>query len=290
MPLSRRQFLRRAFWSTVTLSLGGTAYTRLIEPHRVQVTHHDIPLPGLARALDGVTIAQLTDLHRSALVDRPYLERCVRRANALHPDLIVFTGEYLTHGRNERSRVAYGDDDPADLIRDCAACMAQAQARHGVFASLGNHDLWYDGNIVTRTIESAGIPVLRNKNTTVSISGAPLPVVGLGDLWTEGLNFPTAFAGIETPAIVLMHNPDGFEHWSQPGNHLILAGHTHGGQVNLPVLGAPVVPSFYGQKYAQGLFHRDGTTMYVNRGVGVIWPGVRLNCRPEISVFHLRSV
>jgi predicted MPP superfamily phosphohydrolase len=269
--------------------VGGTAYTTVIEPHWIGISHLHVKLLGLPRPLEGVTVAQLTDLHRSTLVSRSYLERCVRQASALKPDLIVFTGDYLTHGRSERASSVYADDDPAELVRDCATCMAQAKARYGVFASLGNHDHWYDAAAVTRAIESAGIPVLRNKGTTVKINGAPLPVVGLGDLWTEGVNQPAAFAGVETPAIVLMHNPDGFENWSQPGNHLILAGHTHGGQVNLPLVGAPVVPSLYGQKYVQGLFRRGDTTMYVNRGIGVIWPGVRFNCPPEIAVFHLHS-
>lgn len=281
MKLTRRQFLRRAFWSTAALGLGGAAYTKLIEPHRVQVSHVNVPLPGLPRALDGLTVAQLTDLHHSALVSRPYLQRCINRVNALAPDLIVFTGDYLTDD---------GSEDPATLVHESAECLAGARARYGVFASLGNDDHWFDGDLVTKLIERAGVPVLRNQNTTVTIRGAPFPVVGLGDLWTEHVDFQKAFAGIsDLPALVLMHNPDTFEHWPRPGTHLILAGHTHGGQVNLPMFGAPVVPSRYGQKYAQGLFRRGDSTMYVNRGLGVLWPGVRFNCRPEIALFHLHS-
>lgn len=281
MNLTRRQFLRRAFLSTATLGLGGAAYATLVEPHRIQTNHIHVTLPGLARALDGVTVAQITDLHRSSLVSRRYLERCVAIANRLEPDLIVFTGDSLTDD---------GSDDPATLAGDTASCLGQARARHGVLAALGNHDHWFDADVVTKLIERAGIPVLRNQNTTVTINGAPLPVVGLGDLWTEGVEFQKAFTGIDDlPALVLMHNPDTFEHWPRPGSHLVLAGHTHGGQVNLPVFGAPVVPSRYGQKYAQGLFRRDDTAMYVNRGLGVLWPGIRFNCRPEIAVFHLHS-
>ena len=281
MKCTRRQFLRRAFWSTTALGIGGAAYTKLIEPHRVQVSHIHVVLPGLARALDGVTVAQITDLHRSSLVSRHYIEHCVATANRLAPDLIVFTGDTLTDD---------GSADPAALVSDTAACLGQAQARHGVYASLGNHDHWFDADLVTKLIERAGVPVLRNQSTTVNINGARLPLVGLGDLWTEGVDFQKAFAGVnDQPALVLMHNPDTFEHWPRSGAHLVLAGHTHGGQVNLPFFGAPVVPSRYGQKYAQGLFRSGDTVMYVNRGLGVLWPGVRLNCRPEISVFHLRS-
>jgi predicted MPP superfamily phosphohydrolase len=288
VKLTRRQFLRRAFWSTAAFGLGGTAYVTLIEPHRVQISHLSIPLPGLPRALDGVTIAHLTDLHRSTLVSRRYLAHCVATVNRLAPDLIVFTGDYLTHARSERARFAYGTVDPSELARECADCMGQARARYGVFATLGNHDHWFDAKVVTAHIERAGIPVLRNQTVTATVRGAPLPVVGLGDLWTEGVNFHQAFAGIaDGPAVVLMHNPDAFEHWPRNGADLVLAGHTHGGQVNLPLVGPPIVPSRYGQKYAQGLFRRGNATLYVNRGLGVLWPGVRFNCRPEIAVFHL---
>jgi hypothetical protein len=287
--LTRRQFIRRAFWSTATLSVTGTVYSTLIEPQRVNITHTAVPLPRLPRALDGLTIAHLTDLHRSTLVSREYLAHCVARVNALTPDLVLATGDYLTHGRSQRGQLIYGDHSEADaLAADCAQCLGQARARYGVFASLGNHDHWFNATAVTQHLERAGISVLRNQNTTLTVHGTPLPIVGLGDLWTEGINFQKAFAGIaETPAVVLMHNPDAFEHWPRAGSHLILAGHTHGGQVVLPVLGSPIVPSQYGQKYAQGLFRREDTFMYVNRGLGLIWPGVRFNCRPEIAILHL---
>jgi predicted MPP superfamily phosphohydrolase len=160
-----------------------------------------------------------------------------------------------------------------------------------VFASLGNHDHWFDAGKITRLIQDAGLPVLRNENTITLIDGEPLPIVGLGDLWTEGVDMTRAFAGVEGPfALVLMHNPDTFEDWSQPGSHLILSGHTHGGQVNIPWIGPPIVPSQYGGKYASGLFHRGRSQMYVNRGVGALFPPVRFNCRPEISIFHLQRV
>ncbi len=288
VKLSRRQFLRGAFWSAASLGFGATGYITFIEPHRVQINHIPVAWPGLPRALDGVTVAHLSDLHRSTLVSRRYLENCVAVVNRLAPDLVVFTGDYLTHARSERARFAYGDADPSELARECAECMGKVRARHGVFATLGNHDHWFDAKAVTAHVERAGVPVLRNQSVTATVRGAPLPVVGLGDLWTEGVNFHKAFAGLgDGPVLVLMHNPDAFEHWPRRGPELVLAGHTHGGQVNLPLVGPPIVPSRYGQKYAQGLFRRGDAVMYVNRGLGVLWPGVRFNCRPEIAVFHL---
>lgn len=282
MPLTRRQFFRRAFWSATACGFGGAAYSTFVEPHRLAVTQHHLRLAGWPRALDGLTVAHLTDLHRSKIISRDYLQRCIARTNALQPDLLLVTGDYLTQEH-------YGDRAAAEaLVADVADCLGQARARYGVFASLGNHDHWFDGDTVTRHLQNAGIPVLRNQNNAVSINGTWLPVIGLGDLWTEGVDETKAFAGVpDAPALVLMHNPDTFEHWSRPGSHLILSGHTHGGQVNLPLIGPPVVPSRYGAKYAHGLFRRDATYMYVSRGVGMISPGVRFNCRPEIAYFRL---
>jgi predicted MPP superfamily phosphohydrolase len=272
------------------LATGGVIYPYFIEPWRVAVNHIPIRIPELPAAWNGLTIAHLTDLHRSRYVSGQYLQDCVARANALNPDLIVFTGDYLTEGRTRRGLLVYGDHhDAATYVKDSARCIGQARARHGVFASLGNHDHWFDADTVTREIEAAGVPVLRNRPAFVKINGETLPIVGLGDLWTEGVNFSQGFAGVNHPyAIVLMHNPDSFEHWPQPGHHLILAGHTHGGQVNIPFYGPPVVPSRYGMKYAQGLHQRGTAQMYVNRGLGLVFPVVRFNCRPEIAVLHLQ--
>jgi predicted MPP superfamily phosphohydrolase len=115
-----------------------------------------------------------------------------------------------------------------------------------------------------------------------------LAVVGLGDYWTEGVKVNRAFGRLDLPvALVLMHNPDFFPLWRRPGTNVILAGHTHGGQVTLPWLGTPLVPSMFGRKYVRGLFRRGDTWMYVNRGLGVVAPPVRLNCPPEITLIHL---
>ncbi len=289
MNLSRRHFLLRLGCAGAALATGSVGYAWAVEPHRVQVTRHRLTVPGLPPRWQGVTIAHLTDLHRSRYVSAEYLAACVARTNALQPDLIMITGDYLTHARNARGRAVYGEELTGEqLTADCAAILGKARARFGMFASLGNHDHWFNAAVVTRHLESVGIPVLRNAHQPVRINGELLPVVGLGDLWTEGVDTERAFAGVDAPfAIVLMHNPDTFEHWSRPGAHLILAGHTHGGQINLPLIGPPVVPSRYGAKYAHGLFRRGDTQMYVSRGIGAIYPPVRFNCRPEIALFTL---
>jgi predicted MPP superfamily phosphohydrolase len=291
--ISRRKFLKRLILSTALAGAGGAFYSAVVEPRLVHVRRMRIPVQRLPKALDGLTIAHLTDLHRSRVISAEFLAKCIVMANGLSPDIMVFTGDYLTHHDHfgRLGDLFLGERlPPAEFARQCAECMSRARAKHGVFASLGNHDHWFDANVVTKTIESAGIPVLRNENRTVQINGEPLAIVGLGDLWTEGVNITRAFRNVDsTFSIVLMHNPDSFEHWPREGSHLILAGHTHGGQVNIPLLGPPLVPSRYGQRYAHGLFVRGETHMYVNSGLGMIPPAVRFNCPPEIALLQLQK-
>jgi uncharacterized protein len=291
--ITRRKFFKRLFWSSTLVLTGGAFYSSSVEPRCVQIRRLRLPIPRLPGALNGLTVAHLTDLHRSRVVSAEFLAKCIDMANALLPDIIVFTGDYLTHDDHSGflGKFLFGERlPPTELTRQCAACMSRARARHGVFASLGNHDNWFDANVVTKIVESVGIPVLRNASQTVRINGEPLAIVGLGDLWTEGVDMTRAFRNVDSPVpVVLMHNPDSFEHWSREGSHLILAGHTHGGQVNIPFIGPPIVPSRYGQKYAHGLFERGHAHMYVNSGLGMIPPPVRFNCPPEIALFHLQK-
>lgn len=282
MNVSRRTFLKWSVRAAAASIVGSGVYAGYIEPHRVRVTRLAVAVPQLPAAWRGLRVAHLTDLHRGAVVSRAYLAECIAAANAAPPDLIALTGDYLTdHGDGQQQVRAY--------VRDVAECVAQARARYGVFASLGNHDHWFDAEYVTDALREAGATVLRNENRSVTVNGAALPVVGLGDLWTEPPEFVRAFAGVgEGFALVLMHNPDSFHEWRQPGSQLILSGHTHGGQVNVPLFGPPVVPSRYGPLYAQGWFRRGDAQMYVSRGVGMISPAVRFNCAPELPVFELQ--
>lgn len=293
MKFSRRQLIR----ATWTLGFAGLGYSWLVEPAWVEISRVRVPIHKLPRSFEGLTIAQLSDLHRSTVVGASYLEHCVELANALQPDIMVFTGDYLTHALKGSLKGYLVYDAPYDshdkvpeLLRDVTRIIGRARAKLGVFAVLGNHDHWYDGNAVTLALQAAGAAVLRNAATEVRVGGEPLPIVGLGDVWTDGADCRRAFAGVNAPfTLTLMHNPDLFEEWPQPGAHLILAGHTHGGQVELPVVGQPFVPSRYGQKYARGLCRNGDAVMYVNRGVGHIFPPMRFNCRPEISLFQLTA-
>jgi uncharacterized protein len=297
--VTRRTFLKRLLWSSALVAAGGVAYPTLVEPRFARVRRIPVVIQGLPSAFHGLTIAHLTDLHRSRVVSSNYISDCIATASALAPDLMVFTGDYLTMGTHISKRhqvIRFVQSffketaPPAEMVHDCALCMSQSRAKFGVFASLGNHDNWYDGAAVAKAIESVGIPVLRNASQTIRINGEPLAIVGLGDYWTDGVDVVTAFRNVDTPfSLVLMHNPDSFEDWWRPGSHLILSGHTHGGQIDIPFYGPVHVPSQYGQKYAHGLFARGDTHMYVNRGIGVIPPPVRFNCPPEIALLQLQK-
>jgi hypothetical protein len=298
--ITRRTFLKRLLWSSAIAGAGGFAYSTLIEPRFAHVRRIPVVIQGLPAAFNGLTIAHLTDLHRSRVIGSEYLSECIATANALAPDLMVFTGDYLTVGHHLSRHYPHigrliqflykETSPPAEMVHACAQCMSQSRAKYGVFASLGNHDNWYGGDAVATAIESVGIPVLRNASQTIRINGEPLSIVGLGDYWTDGVDVVRAFRNVDTPfSLVLMHNPDSFEDWWQKGSHLILAGHTHGGQIVIPFYGPPHVPSHYGQKYAHGLFVRGETQMYVNRGVGMIAPPVRFNCPPEIALLQLQK-
>lgn len=271
--------------------VGGVTYPTMIEPWRLRISRFRVPLPGLSRGFDGFRIVHLTDLHSSRHVSADYLRRCIDTVNALAPDLVVLTGDYLTFGRNARGTFFYGDRaEGAGHLETCRAILAGVRARHGLLATLGNHDHWFDPDRVAASLQQAGLRVLRNEAYMLQQDGCVLPVVGLEDLWSGRLDCDRAFRGIQEPtALVLMHNPDLFETWNRPGIHLILAGHTHGGQVNLPWVGPPLVPSRYGARYAHGWFRRGQSQMYVSAGIGLIYPPVRFNCRPEIAVFELEK-
>jgi predicted MPP superfamily phosphohydrolase len=267
---------------------GATAvYARHIEPFWPVVERRDMDLPGLDRRLVGRKILHLSDLHvaRNASID--YLRRELRRASKLHPDLIVMTGDYITHGRSI----------DLDMLR---ALLGELRARLGIWAVLGNHD-WGavqphrnrgSARIAERIVgvlEDKGVHVLQDAATRIEDRGAVLQLVGLDDLWGSPCDVEAAFADVDPalPTILLTHNPDaidlvGARHW-----HWMLSGHTHGGQVRVPLWGALRLP-VRNRQYDAGLFTLGERRLYVNRGLGYLVQ-VRFNCRPEMTLFTLTA-
>lgn len=268
------------------------AYATQIEATWLEVTRRDVVLPRLPAALDGLRIAHLTDFHRSSIVSSEYLARCVATAIAERPDMIVMTGDFVT----KRSR----------CIADLTPLLAPLSAPHGVYAILGNHDAYAGARAVAAAVEASGACLLRNRHQRVEVNGAGLWVAGIDSPdheqyrltpmrradWAQVYRrfLDTALRGIPRDGfrLLLAHNPDLIRDAARCGVDLMLSGHTHGGQVRLPFLGATVVPSRYGHRYAAGLFRVEGAALYVSRGLGTVRFPLRFLCRPELAILTLR--
>lgn len=255
-------------------------YARRIEPSWLELAQVEISLPGLPAGFDGVRVAHLTDLHRGAMVPLSTIEAAFELALAQQPDLILLTGDYVT-----------GD---ADYAAELVPLLRGLSAPLGVFAVLGNNDHWTDSLEVARQIRSGGVSLLMNTGAQLMRGGSALWLAGVDDVWIGRADLGSALTGAsgEAPALLLAHEPDFADTVaaSPEGERVLLqlSGHTHGGQVRLPGGGAPYLP-YLGRKYPYGLYRVGAMQLYVCRGVGLSWPGVRVNCRPEVALLTLRA-
>jgi len=249
----------------------------VVEPGRLVVRHVRVEPPGWPEAWNGLRIAALADIHAgSPHVDAAKLGELVDVVNSEQPDLVVLLGDYVIRG------VLGGHFIPPEVT---AEKLAGLKARLGVVAVLGNHDWWYDGNRVSRALNTAGIRVLENSAVRFEAQGQGLWIAGLADPWTRTPQIDRTLERIPQGEAVIMlsHNPDVFPDIPTRVG-LTLAGHTHGGQVVLPVLGRLVVPSRFGQRYAAGLIEEDGHDLFVSSGIGTSILPVRIGAPPEVSV------
>ena len=276
LELSRRQFLTGVAAAPLVAISATSAYARFIEPYRYEVSETDIFLRDLPERFEGFRITQLTDVHHSRLVGIEEVRRIVDLANLTKPDLIALTGDYTTSYRR--------------YIEPCAAALGELNAPEGVWAVLGNHDHYTDPELTTRALVRNRIAVLNNANTTLRRGSDVLQLSGIDDWSWAGTNWPRALYGLDQnrPTVLLSHQPRVLDFAESERVGLILSGHTHGGQIDLPLLGPPARFATAELKYAQGLFRRGETQLYVSRGTGVIGLPVRLGVRPEIAVLRLR--
>lgn len=279
MP-TRRQFVAAALTGVASVPVLTVLYAWWIEPHWLEVTHHDLPVAFLPGELAGKTLVQLSDLHIGPKVDDQYVIRTFQRVAALQPDFVAVTGDWITYR------------GPAQFDQLQRLLGHLPRGRLGTVGILGNHDYgfgWRMSNVADRVsaiVRAAGVALLRNE--AVRLSG--LQFVGLDDLW--GPRFdprPVLTAhGADGATLVLSHNPDSADRevWGIYGGW-ILAGHTHGGQCKPPFLPPPLLP-VQNKRYTSGVFGlSDGRTLYISRGVGHFLP-VRFNVRPEVTVFRLQ--
>jgi predicted MPP superfamily phosphohydrolase len=272
---SRREFLRLSFGAAALSPAGVFAYGAAIGKEHYEIVERSVTLPRLSPRLNGLRLVQLTDIHVSNFMKQAKLEWYLRAVNDLHPDIVALTGDFI--------------DSSPHFIPACAAALEKLDARHGVFACLGNHDYWVGAQRVVKALEAAGIHVLRNEARTLSLQGTQLNIAGVDDPWRGKPDFDQAMSmtNPNAPTIMLCHQPDLFPEVVQRGIDLTLAGHHHGGQVKLQFLGIALSPAHLISEFVEGLYVRGGSLLYVSRGIGITGPPVRLNASPEITLLHL---
>jgi len=273
--ISRRKFLKRTLWAGLGVGVAAAGYP-VVETRRLRITRRTVDVPRLPEPFSGMTVAILADIHHGPLVGLGFVRRIVRETNGLAPDVIALVGDYVYRGRR--------------YIEPCGAELARLRARLGVCSVLGNHDHWDGAAEVRSALADANIRRLDNDGVWLEKDGARLRVCGVGDLWEDEQDLDAALGDCrdDETALLLCHNPDYVEGLRDRRVGLVLCGHTHGGQVSIPFVGPPIVPSRYGKKYAAGLVRTPHTQVYVSRGLGTISVPVRFNCRPEIVFLTLR--
>ncbi len=280
--LSRREFLRKGIWvGAGTVALGG--YAGLYEPNHILTKTVDVPIRNLPEALAGIRVVQISDIHYGDFLGRSHLENVVRIANDLRPELIVVTGDFVTSGGSRRTRHGAIEAEP------CAKLLGGLRAPSGIFAVLGNHDVLSDPRFVTAALEAQGIRVLRNASVPIERDGNRLWLAGVDDVLGHGARVDATLRGIplNEPVVALVHEPDFADVLCNYKVDLQLSGHSHGGQVRIPFLGAPILPEL-AKKYPLGMYRVRGMQLYTNPGVGLIALPFRFNCPPEITAFNLR--
>jgi len=275
--MDRRNFLKLAA-AGAAAGLGaaalGAGWATLIEPNWPAVEQIDVTLPRLPARLEGLRVAQLSDLHISSYTTAGDIERAAALAMRQSPDVIVLTGDFIW-----REVWQYAEElvEPLRTLR----------APLGVYAVLGNHDHWEDAALATRVLAEAGVTLLLNQAVRLE-TDAPLWLAGLDDVWERKHDMAAALAGApdDECKLLLVHEPDYADEAARYPVDLQLSGHSHGGQINLPGYGRPVLP-YLGRKYPAGLYQVGPLALYTNRGIGVIAPPVRFNCPPEVTLLTL---
>jgi uncharacterized protein len=280
-PRTKRKICRRLFGGAVALLLlliGSWVYATKIEPNWVDIHYVPLTLPRLDPAFDGYKIAQITDVHADSWMTEARLHHIVSLINALQPDAVALTGDYVTHSADRYA--------PA-----LTAAFQQFAPKDVTVAVLGNHDQWSSPEVIRRMLKQSQIEDISNGVVTIRRQNALLHLAGVDDVWTghDRLDLVLEQLPEAGAAVLLAHEPD-FADTSAATDRfdLQISGHSHGGQISFPVWGAPHLPR-YAYNYPSGRYQVGTMIQYTNRGIGMVSPRVRFNCRPEIAVFVLQA-
>ena len=265
--MTRRTFILRG---ALALALAGVTGFSLAEARRLQVTEKTICLPGLPMAFQGLRVVLISDIHHGIFFPLSYVRKIVSLSNSLSPDLVLLLGDYAYHDRR--------------YIPEVMKELSALKSELGVYAILGNHDIRMSRELTSLELKRNGLKELTNSGVALERGGQAIYLAGLDDLQTGKPDLKRALGDCQENgfAILMSQSPDVIDEIRDRRVRFVVAGHTHGGQVCLPVIGSPIVPSHYGQKYRAGLVDGPQVNGYVTCGAGAVFPPIRLGCPPEI--------
>jgi uncharacterized protein len=274
----RRDVVKLSAVSMATIGAGCLGYGTLVREH-VEISRVDVKIENLPAEFNGLTMAQMSDIHHGLYTGLDFIHRCVELVNSLSPDLIALTGDFTFAGSN--------------YIEPCCEALKGLKARIGVYSVLGNHDYYAGAGRVARALRNAGFDLLIDAKDGIEHRGSKLWLIGVDDFYYGTTDIYRLMRGLlqSEPKIVLSHNPDFIEEFAVAEKHidLMISGHTHGGQIRFPLIGAPQISSGYGQRYAIGMNRKNKMQVYTTRGIGTILLPARFNCPPEIVLYTLRQ-
>ncbi|HMH15130.1 MAG TPA: metallophosphoesterase [Edaphobacter sp.] len=284
-PDQPSRFTRRKFLVGSGVAAAGlTLYSGEIARHNLDTVHQTIGIKDLPSPFHGYRIVQLSDIHLDEFTEPFFLEHVVHKVNALAPDLVLLTGDFITRGSLTFVASTHAAHRCAEILSTLTSPLR--------YAILGNHDVSVSAPLVIRSLTSNGTPVLVNEHVAIERNGSRIWLCGSDDLCASHPDINrTVPANPDGPVLLMAHEPDYADivvnHPRGQLVDLMFSGHSHGGQVRLPFVGPLILPPL-GEKYVQGYFRFDKMQLYVNRGIGTVGLPFRLNCPPEITVITLQ--
>lgn len=279
MKITRRKFLKYSLASSLVYSefLLSEQVAEAYKPSKIVTEKHDIFINNLPKAFEGFTIAQISDLHNGMIVEPELIVKTIKLVNALSPDCIAVTGDFA---------------DGIAFLETCIPMMEELKAPHGVFTVMGNWEHAYGYKASVELFNKSSLILLNNKHTVLKKGKSSVYLLGVNDDKGKGNKLNATFQNLNNNRvkILLAHNPYVAVHKYKANKRidLILAGHTHGGQVVYPFIGPVKLKECFGHRLVSGLYRFDDTQLYINRGIGVSTFPYRINCPPEITLITLK--